>query len=695
MRQLILSTCAILILLTGCTSKKVEFTPTPLLPSITPSVQPTNTNTPIPTYLPITPVWQGTPLPEHGDVITIENIDRLTLLSRWGQGNPGDIAYTPDGKYFVVGAITGLYIYDANDFSFIHYIDTQVAVINLAISPDSLTIATVVTDEVILYQISDWQLLSTIQVDANSVDFSPDGQMLALGINSGQNYLQLRDVETGEVIETLKNEQVEWASPQAVKISPRGDIIASGGYSITTWSLDGSVLDQVGPFSSGGHTASVSFSPDGEFLADASDYYLHIWRVVENGRLKSFGGIDLSQFDYASIFNVAISPNGKMVAATLSAGIGVWDLSTGDRIFYVAADTGYTFYNSLAWSMDSRTIAVASSEMGVELWSVNTGESLASLNNHSGSFSSLVWSPDGQKLGVGAEEGIPYIFNAQNGDFTKHFGSGYELNSLAFSPDSQTLAVGYRDRSVQIWNLDGALLHTLGGFGYGSSDATFSPDGSFFAATLPESRGTPPEVRFWNTSDWSVEKIFSVENRDYFRITGFVLAPDQYTGAISYVDMDGFYDKDLIEIISIADGTSITTLEPWIPGHRAYIQAMSYSPNSTLLAALVSVSGDPNPRIVVWQNSDWKLLYRQEIIAGPRIGRSYNQQDALAWSPDSMLIAVGVKDGSIQIFNAVNREKLITLNGHTMWATGVSFSPDGRILVSVSLDGTVMLWGLR
>lgn len=659
--------------------------PNTVIPSFTPgpSVTPSPTAVPSPTFLPITPVLQRTQLPEHGNVIQVENIERITLLSRWGQGNPGGIVFTPDGKYFVLGARTGLYFYNAIDYALIHYIDTQSAVFHIAISPDNQKLAAVLTDKVVLYQIVDWQALLTIQVDANSVDFSPDNRILVLGINSDPDFLQLRDVDTGKVIETFKNGQGAWA----VKMSPRGDIIATGGFSTTIWSLDGSILDQHGPYVSGGHTASVSFSPEGKFLAEGSDYFVKIWRVSENGRITNYREIDLSRLDYASIFDVSISPDGKKVAVALSAGIGVWNLSTGGRVFYVAADNGFTFYNSLTWSMDSKTVAVASNDKGVEFWSINTGEKFAALNTNSGSFSSLAWSPDGQKLGVGAEEGFAYTFDAHDGDTVGRFGSGHELNSLAFSPDSQTLALGYGDRTAQIWNLDGTLLQTIEGFGFGSSDVTFTSDDKLFAAILPESWQSPPQVRFWNTADWSVEKVFPVGDRDNYMITGFALAPDQNTGAISYVNMHG-YHKDFIRVISIDKGTTLATLEPERKRYRVSIGAIAYSPGSNMLAALVSEVDDPNPRLLVWQAKDWSLLYEKIITTGSRL-------DALTWSPDGGLIAVGTQDGKIQIFRSIDGEKLISLYGHTMSVTGVSFSPDGRILASISLDGTLLLWGLR
>lgn len=679
----------LVLLVSACSSTSVQNTPLPTV-ILTSTIQPTKTPQPTPTYFPITPVLQGTQLPEHGNVIIVENIERLTLLSRWGKGNPTDVIYTPDGKYFVIGTSAGLYFYSSEDYSLIHFIETQTSIFDIAISPDSQTIAAVATNEILLYQISDWQLLLSIKVDANSVDFSPDGQKLALGINSDPDYLQLRNAKTGEVIVTAQNEQAAWA----VKISPRGDVIATGGFSTTIWSLDGSILDQYGPYVSGGHTASVSFSPDGELLAEGSDYFLKIWRVLDNGRIVNYREIDLSQYNYASIFDVAISPDGKLVATALSSGIGVWNLSTGRRVFYSATESGFTFYNGLAWSSDSSTIAAASNEKGVELWSLETGENLMTLNTPSGTFSSLAWSPDGKKLGVGADEGIAYIFDAYNGMIFNDFGSGYELNSIAFAPDNQTLALGYGDRTAQIWNLNGNLQQTIEGFGYGSSDVTFTSDGNLFAAILPESWQTPPQVRIWTTSDWNVEKVFPIGDRDNYMITGFALAPDQNTGAISYVDMHG-YHTDYIKVISIHDGATLANLKPEKNQYRVLINALEFSPDNNMLAVFVSEFDDPNPRLLVWQTSDWSLLYQTTINAGSRLGFSKNQSDTLTWSPDGRLIVAGVKDGSIQIFKASNGENLATLHSHTMRVTGVSFSPDGRTLASISLDGTLMLWGLR
>jgi len=679
----------IMVLLSSC--GKQDIVPSPTNTKIaaisdTSIIQSTRTATP--TYLPITPAAQGTSLPESGGAISVDNAHRMTLLASWGKGIQGHVEYTPDGVYLVVASTTGLYFYDPGDYSLVQYIETNDPVYYLAISPDSQIVAALMSGKLDLYQISDWRLVNTIQVNAAGVDFSPDGKMLALGV--GSENLQFRDAATGVLLNEFEGIRGVWD----VAFSPRSDLIVTSGFSASIWSLDGKITDIVGPYSSGGSTPTVSFSPDGDLLAVGTDYRIHIWRVLENGRLTIYREIDLSSFEYAMIQQVAISPDGNLIAAALSRGVYIWDLRTGARIFEDEPEYGYTYAAGVAWSHDSNTIAVNSKEKGVQIWDVETGESVASLIKHTGSFSSLAWSPDGQRLAAGAEEGTAYLFNVDNGEVIQRFELWSGLNSLAYSPNGQYLAVGYDNEIVHLWNLDGTIFKTLEGFGFGSTDAAFSTDGAIFAASLWENWREPEHIRLWDTQDWSVVKAFAVDGVDEYMIEGFVLAPDQTTGAIWYVDMVGKH-RDFIRIVSITYDAIITTLKPISNQVWLRLDAIAYSPDGTRLAALASTHDDPDPRILVWQTSDWTLLYEQSIHAGSRKGFYYQPQYAVSWSPDSTLIAVGLRDGSVQILNADGGELLTTLTGHALWTTGVAFSPDGRILASVSLDGTIMLWGLR
>ncbi|HRI74645.1 MAG TPA: hypothetical protein PLB31_09280, partial [Fimbriimonadaceae bacterium] len=50
--------------------------------------------------------------------------------------------------------------------------------------------------------------------------------------------------------------------------------------------------------------------------------------------------------------------------------------------------------------------------------------------------------------------------------------------------------------------------------------------------------------------------------------------------------------------------------------------------------------------------------------------------------------AVGLENGNVRIMNGTNYTTLFNLAGHPGPAYGLAFSPDGRLLVSVSADTT-------
>jgi WD40 repeat protein/ABC-type dipeptide/oligopeptide/nickel transport system ATPase subunit len=65
---------------------------------------------------------------------------------------------------------------------------------------------------------------------------------------------------------------------------------------------------------------------------------------------------------------------------------------------------------------------------------------------------------------------------------------------------------------------------------------------------------------------------------------------------------------------------------------------------------------------------------------------------AVAFSPNSQLIAAAEYNGTIYIGRVADKRIPFLLRGHTNWIWSVAFSPDGQILASASQDATVRLW---
>jgi WD40 repeat protein len=64
----------------------------------------------------------------------------------------------------------------------------------------------------------------------------------------------------------------------------------------------------------------------------------------------------------------------------------------------------------------------------------------------------------------------------------------------------------------------------------------------------------------------------------------------------------------------------------------------------------------------------------------------------VSFSPDGRLLASGSLDKTIKLWRVEDGSLVRTLTGHTDVVNSVAFSPDGRLLASGSWDKTIKLW---
>lgn len=304
-------------------------------------------------------------LPENLAVIDADNVSNLTELLRLEvapsePGSVNQVVWSPDGKTLGIFGNSSAWFYDLYAGSLTKTYDYPTStrlVVGSVDGPDGWRLA-LTTDEGgvkildpqdgktlkslkghtmpiwgIAYQfvdglvgtvgkegtarLWDWETgslianLEPVGGEANSVQFSPDGKILATG-HQDQN-VRLWDTETGDPIATLTGHT---GTIWTLAFSPDGTQLASDGVDINTrlWDVATNTIVEVLCCHYEGPVVTLSFTPQGDVLATGGlPNILRLWSLETAENLfasYSFGD---------RVQGVQFSPDGKLLA------VAAWD----------------------------------------------------------------------------------------------------------------------------------------------------------------------------------------------------------------------------------------------------------------------------------------------------------------------------------------------------------------------------------
>jgi WD40 repeat protein len=131
----------------------------------------------------------------------------------------------------------------------------------------------------------------------------------------------------------------------------------------------------------------------------------------------------------------------------------------------------------------------------------------------------------------------------------------------------------------------------------------------------------------------------------------------------------------------------VTILGPIETGHE-HVRAVVYSPDMTMFATAGhgGPSNSTEYAVKVWDARTGKLV---ATLKGHT-----NWVWCLTWTPDGKTLISGSVDHSIRTWNTSNWKQIAVLKGHTSPVFGIAISPNSRILASASYDNTARLWNL-
>ena len=295
--------------------------------------------------------------------------------------------------------------------------------------------------------------------DISSVAFSPVENLLASCSRDGTIRLWSTEYPRSESI-VLTREGFEVTS---VAFSVDGKVLASGSED-NTFSLWGVASREriANIFGDGrGEINTVAFSPDGMLLATGRNHNrVEIW----NADIRTYNQIEgvttpslaiLGEYERNLDVDVVTFADGKTLAVLYDTGnITVWNVES--KAVVATIDLPGNIY-SIVFTPDGKTLVMGGSG-GVNFWDMESRRVSESWEVAEVSISSVAVSPDGKLLatgGVGYRKTKIKVWNIATRDsvaLPKGLPEG-EVFSVAFSPDGQRLAMGLEDGVVVLCNI--------------------------------------------------------------------------------------------------------------------------------------------------------------------------------------------------------------------------------------------------
>jgi WD40 repeat protein len=246
--------------------------------------------------------------------------------------------------------------------------------------------------------------------------------------------------------------------------------------------------------------------------------------------------------------------------------------------------------------------------------------------------------------------------------------------AVAYSDDTGILAAATEEHTIQCWHQDVALgVRT----GEGTPFVLRGHPGPVIALAwhggVLASAGIEAHVLLWDMPGGKLRTTLDAGGR----VRSLAMASDGKQLAAGGED-------GAVRLWDVATGKPGARLA----GHADWVLALAFSPDGQQLAS----GGADGVRL--WDMAAGKkLLDIPAAPPGPNASPApANAVQALAFSPDGKLLAVGGSDAQVYLVNPADGKPVRSLPGHTSSVTALAFHPGGALLVSASKDRTVRLW---
>jgi WD40 repeat protein len=387
----------------------------------------------------------------------------------------------------------------------------DLGVSSMAFSPDSRMLATAASDATIkLWDVATGALLQQLVGHTTAVSdlaISPDGKTLASGTKEegDQAGVRLWTISNGPAQPTPTRSAAAVERPTSIPLSARAmlpenasavkklsalEISESGSLA---WSPDGKWLIDAGRTihfldgatyrevrSANFEMEGLAVSPDGKILAAVGYQGVTLFDLASGSELRTIPGTGAHTSAVSSGY-LAFTPDSATLAAIVGDVVKLYDVASGDELLTIVADGSF----HIAISPDGAELYAVGWGKPITVWDMATGAKVRSIGTNSISIDGMILSPDGSTLATSSFDGTIILWDAAEGRQLRTFKeSNARIGGLTFSPDGRILAAIADDVTIQLWDASaGEMLKTLTGHSQSINSIAFSPDGATLASS--------------------------------------------------------------------------------------------------------------------------------------------------------------------------------------------------------------------